>query len=91
MADLDEISSGIGGLQADMRRAMEWFDRHEAADQRRFEQLADRLDVAMMQYNARLTALEINKAQVIGGWKLLSMVGTFAGALGAYLYHLIVR
>lgn len=73
MADLDQISSMIGGLQADMRQAKQWFDRHEDADQRRFEALAAKID-----------ALESHRDQVKGGWWVLSVIGTVAGALGGF-------
>ncbi len=89
MADLDEISAGIGGLQADMRRAMEWFDRHEAADQRRFEELSRRIDAAQHSQSDRVTSLEISRAQAEGGWKVISLIGATAGAAGAFLYHLL--
>jgi hypothetical protein len=89
MGDLDEISRGIGGLQADMRRAMEWFDKHEAADQRRFEELSTRIDAAQHRQGDRVTSLEISRAEAEGGWKALTFVGTLAGAFGAFLYHLL--
>lgn len=89
MADLDEISAGIGGLQADMRRAMAWFDKHEAADQRRFEELSVRIDNSQHNHSDRVTSLEISRAQAQGGWKVITVIGTLAGGLGAFLYHLI--
>jgi hypothetical protein len=89
MADLDEISAGIGGLQADMRRAIQWFDQHEAADQRRFEQLAARIDAVASQHGTRVSALEMQRAELVGGWKILSLIGTVAGGVGAFIYHLM--
>jgi hypothetical protein len=78
MADLDEISAGIGGLQADMKRAIAWFDKHEEADQRRFEALAKQINT-----------LELYKAEAVGQWKAVAFLGTLTGALGSFVYHIL--
>jgi hypothetical protein len=78
MANLDEISAGIGGLQADMKRAIAWFDKHEEADQHRFEMLA-----------RQINALELHKAETAAQWKAVAFLGTLTGALGSFVYHIL--
>jgi hypothetical protein len=87
MANLDEISVMLGGLQADMRSAKEWFEKHEEADQRRFEALAAKIDQNNVQHSQRVAILEIDSAEKRGGWKILSLIGTISGGIGAFIYH----
>lgn len=67
----------IGGLQANMRHMVEWTDKHEAADQRRFEELS-----------RKIGEIELHRAEAKGSWKALSFIGVAAGSIGSFLYHL---
>lgn len=89
MADLDQISAMIGGLQVDVRRLVEWTATHEIADQRRFEDLANRIESRSDRQGDRVTALELSRAEMRGGWKFVSIIGAVAGGVGAFLYHLL--
>ena len=89
MADLDQISAMIGGLQTDVRRLVEWTDRHERADQRRFEELAERIDSKVTQHGDRMTAIEISDAETRGSLKAAGLVGGLVSAVVAAAYHLI--
>lgn len=46
---------------------------------------------AITPLEARLTALESGRQQVLGGWKVLSLIGTLAGSLGSFLTWLLHR
>lgn len=89
MSDLDQVSAMIGGLQADVRRVIEWTDTHEKADQHRFELLAEQITSHHEKNSMRVSALELNNAEARGGWKLMGLLGTVAGGLGAFIYHLL--
>jgi hypothetical protein len=65
MTDLDELSMMLGEIKSDLKYARKWFDEHEKNDQRRFEELAARMDATALldadnNYKSRIEAIEVH-------------------------------
>ena len=48
------------------------------------DRLADELDGKHEKLTNRLNSLEASRSEVRGGWSVLAIVGTIAGAVGGY-------
>lgn len=59
MADLHEISMLLGEIRSDVKNANRWFIEHEKNDERRFQDLALRIDHANG-FRGRIETLELH-------------------------------
>lgn len=93
MADLDEMSTNIGEIRADIRHMLKWFDQHEDRDQERFEKLGVRIDAANG-YRGRIQTLEATVAEhkpVVEGLQRIKWLWGIVAALGAFAATLLVK
>lgn len=103
MADLDEMSMMLGEIRAGVAHAVAWMEKHEKADQDRFDRLACRLD-AMTGHADRLLVIEeqIAPLQVqsekikrweqrgIGAVAVIGVISSGVSAVVASSWHQIV-
>ena len=79
---MQNVNGSFGHLIDQLDRRLE---RIEQA----IDHLSNDLDGKHDKLNGRVQQLEQRNAEIRGGWTVLAAIGTVAGGLGAFIYHLL--